>query len=279
MTICDITTDLERAFYAARGDEFVRCTFAGPADGESALKESANVTVRDCRFELRYPLWHVTDCVFEKNEMTDTCRAAFWYCEDLSLRDSVLHGTKALRECRGITMENCDTLSEEFGWFCHGLTVSGGRAEGNYFLFRSSDIRIKGLDFKGKYSFQYCENVTIEDAKLDTKDAFWHTKNVTVKNSLVAGEYLGWYSEGLTLINCHIRGTQPLCYCKNLTLIDCTMEDCDLSFEHSEVNATIIGKVDSVKNPAAGQITLDEVGEWIIDEYVRGTCPVIVRQA
>lgn len=277
MTVCDITTDLERAFYAARGDEFVNCTFAGPADGESALKESTDVAVRNCRFELRYPLWHVKGCAFEKNEMTDTCRAAFWYCEDMALKDSVLHGTKALRECRAVAVENCNILSEEFGWFCRDVAFSGGRAEGNYLLFHSAGIGIRGLDFKGKYSFQYCENVTIEDARLDTKDAFWHAKNVTVKNSLVAGEYLGWYSEGLTLVNCHIRGTQPLCYCKNLTLIDCTMEDCDLSFEHSMVNATVKGRVDSIKNPAGGRITVDEAGEILVDEYARGTCEITVR--
>ncbi len=278
MTVCDKTTDLERAFYAAKGDDFVRCTFAGPADGESALKEARDITVKDCLFELRYPLWHVAGCAFENNRMTETCRAAFWYCEGMSLKDSVLHGTKALRECKAVAMDNCDVLSEEFGWFCKDVAVNGGKAEGNYFLFHSSDIAVKGLNFKGKYSFQYTENVCIEDAKLDTKDAFWHAKNVTVKNSLVAGEYLGWYSEGLTLIGCHIRGTQPLCYCKNLTLIDCIMEGCDLSFEHSDVTATVNGTVDSIKNPASGSVTVDGVGEIILDEYVRGDCPITVRE-
>ena len=276
MTVSGITTDQERAFYAARDDEFVNCAFTGPADGESALKESSGIAVRNCRFELRYPLWHVTGCSFEKNEMTDTCRAAFWYCEGMALKDSVLHGTKAMRECRTVSVENCDIVSEEFGWFCRDVAFLGGKAEGSYFLFRSSGIGINGLSFKGKYSFQYCENVAIDNARLDTKDAFWHAKNVTVKNSLVVGEYLGWYSEGLTLINCHIRGTQPLCYCKNLTLIDCTMEDCDLSFEHSYVTATVKGSVDSIKNPAGGRITVDEVGEILMDEYVRGTCEITV---
>ncbi|MCI8638748.1 MAG: DUF3737 family protein [Coprococcus sp.] len=33
--------------------------FAGPADGESALKESRDISLRDYSFSLRYPLWHV----------------------------------------------------------------------------------------------------------------------------------------------------------------------------------------------------------------------------
>ena len=50
--------DEERALYHLT-DAVVRdCSFAGPADGESVLKECRNITVENCRFSLRYPLWH-----------------------------------------------------------------------------------------------------------------------------------------------------------------------------------------------------------------------------
>ena len=121
---------------------------------------------------------------------------------------------------------------------------------------------------KGKYSFQYVSGLEIDDSDLDTKDAFWHTKNVTVRNSVVKGEYLAWFSDGLTLINCRIIGTQPLCYCTNLKLINCTMEDADLAFEYSDVEADIRGHVISVKNPRSGRIVLDSVGEIIREDPV-----------
>lgn len=97
----------------------------------------------------------------------------------------------------------------------------------------------------GKYSFQYCKNLTIENSYLDTKDAFWHSENVVIKDSYVKGEYLAWYAKNVTFINCTIEGTQPLCYCKNLVLKDCKMIKTDLSFENSEVNASIIGHIES----------------------------------
>ena len=97
---------------------------------------------------------------------------------------------------------------------------------------------------------------------------FWHSKNVTVTNCLVKGEYLGWFSEGLTLIDCKIIGTQPLCYCKDLKLIRCTMEETDLSFEYSEVQADIKGHVVSIKNPKSGKIIVDSVGETIWEDSV-----------
>ena len=134
------------------------------------------------------------------------------------------------------------------------------------------------FEMKGKYSFQYVEDVTISNAYLDTKDAFWHSKNVRVENSTVKGEYLGWFSENLTLVNCRIIGTQPLCYCKGLTLIGCTMEDTDLSFEYSDVEADIIGNIVSVKNPAGGFIRADSIGEIITDNSIMDSnCKIVCR--
>lgn len=278
MLISNVKADEERAFYASKGVRFENCDFSGPADGESALKESQNIEVSDCYFDLRYPFWHVTDCKIENSEMTKNCRAALWYSKGIEILGSKLHGIKVLRECKDITVKDSHTVSPECGWFCDNIVFDKGYAEGEYFLFHSKNITVKNFDFKGKYSFQYCENITVEDSFLDTKDAFWESKNIVVKNSTVKGEYLGWYSKDLTFINCRIIGTQPLCYCKNLTLINCTLESCDLSFEYSEVNAEINGHVDSVKNPISGSITADSIGEIIIDENSRGTCEIKVRE-
>ena len=105
-----------------------------------------------------------------------------------------------------------------------------------------------------------------EDCIFDTKDAFWHAKNVTVKNSIVKGEYLAWYCENVTFDNCKIIGTQPLCYCRNLRLLNCEMIDTDLSFEKSDVEATITTSVMSIKNPLSGHIYVPCVEEIIHDD-------------
>ena len=106
--------------------------------------------------------------------------------------------------------------------------------------------------------------MTAENCTFDTKDAFWHAENVTVKNSLIRGEYLGWYSDRLTLIDCVITGTQPLCYCNRLKLVNCRMENADLAFEYSDVDAEIDGAILSVKNPKSGVIAADAIGETIL---------------
>ncbi|MBP5357918.1 MAG: DUF3737 family protein [Treponema sp.] len=265
----NLTLDQERALYAVYDATVKNCRFDGPADGESALKESHDIKVLNSYFNLRYPFWHVTNGEVSNCELTSNCRAAFWYDRNIVIDNCLLNGIKALRECEDITLRNSTAKSEEFIWKCRNMNIENLTVEeSEYPFFEVDTARISGLKLKGKYSFQYCRNIEITDSVLDTKDAFWHTKDLTVKDSVIKGEYLGWYSENLTLINCRISGTQPLCYCSNLVLKNCTMENCDLSFERSSVHAEINGKIDSVKNPVSGKIEADGIGEIIMESSV-----------
>ena len=260
--------DEERALYNLTHGEVIDCVFAGPADGESVLKEARDVALNNCRFSLRYPLWHVEGFVLDHCHMDELTRAAIWYAKDGTITDSTLGGIKAVRECANIAISGSTIVSQEFGWKSANISLADCDLTAEYVFFDSRDVKLDRVKMKGKYSFQYMENLEINDSYLDTKDAFWHSKNVTVRNSTVKGEYLAWFSEGLTLINCHIIGTQPLCYCKDLTLINCTMEATDLSFEYSDVQADVVGHIDSVKNPRSGVITADSVGEIILGDTV-----------
>ena len=271
--------DEERALYNLKNAHVCDCIFAGPADGESVLKEARDVIVENCNFSLRYPLWHVKQFKLHDSQMDESTRAAIWYAEDGKISDSDLMGIKAVRECKNIVIDNCTIDSAEFGWKSQGVALTNSRIHSEYLFFDSRDVKLENVQMSGKYSFQYMENLEIQNCELDTKDAFWHSKNVTVVDSIVQGEYLGWFSENLTLVGCRIIGTQPLCYCKGLRLVNCTMEDCDLSFEYSDVFATIDGHVDSIKNPHSGEILVGSVGQIIMEDAVMEcTGKVIVKK-
>ena len=269
MIIENQTFDEERALYGLKDLTVKNCRFDGPADGESAFKECRNIDVTGCFMNLRYPFWHVEKAKITDTNFTENCRAALWYDKDIFIENCRLGGIKAIRECENISLKNCSVNSPEFAWKSQNLKIENVIIEeSEYPFFEIRDAEISGLKMKGKYSFQYDENIDITDSELNTKDAFWHTKNVTVKNSLVKSEYLGWYSENLTLINCRIIGTQPFCYCKNLVLKNCTMEECDLAFERSTIDVEVSGKIDSIKNPLAGKITADSIGQIILEEEI-----------
>ena len=276
MEIRNQTMDEERALYGILDALVASCVFDGPKDGESALKECRNVQVDNCFFNLRYPFWHVENAGISGCEMTEKCRAALWYDNGVRIENTKLHGIKALRECENVSLRACDISSTEFLWKCRNVEVTDSKMESEYPFFECGDVNIDRLVMKGKYSFQYTENVRISNSVLDTKDAFWHVKNVVVTDSVVKGEYLGWYSKNLTLVRCRIIGTQPLCYCKGLVLEDCTMEGTDFSFERSEVQAKVMGKILGVKNPLSGSIEADEIGELLMEkEYINPQRTVI----
>lgn len=265
--IFNLTFDEERALYALKNAEVDSCKFDGPADGESAFKECRDITVKNSYFNLRYPFWHNTNTVIKDCEMTVNCRAALWYCDRIWAENCKMNGIKAFRECKGVSLDTVSANSPEYFWRCSDIRIKNSEIVSEYPFFECCNISIDKLNMTGKYSFQYVENAVIENSVLNTKDAFWHSKNVTVKDSVIKGEYLGWYSESLHLIRCKITGTQPLCYCKGLILEDCETENCDLSFERSEVNATINGGIESVKNPAPNSvIRADKIGEIILEK-------------
>lgn len=269
----------ERPLFGSRDLRLENCRIH---PGESALKNCRNIEVDNCRFEGKYPFWHVdgfkiTNCVF-----TEGARAALWYSRGCTMADTLIEAPKMFRELKGIVLRNVRIPdAQETLWHCSDVDIENvevGHAD--YLFMHTDNIRIRDWRQHGNYSFQYCRNVVIDDADIHSKDAFWNTKNVTVRNSRLDGEYLAWYSEGLHLINCHISGTQPLCYCKGLVLENCTFgPDADLAFEDSDVRADIRGNVTSIKNPRTGEITVDSVGEIILDEFRKepADCKIIIR--
>ena len=258
----------ERALYATKDAIITDCTFISEI-GESPLKESQNLAVNNCSFQIRYPFWHdkqikVLNCVLEAN-----CRAPFWYDNFVLFKDSQIKGVKAFRESNNIEITNCQIESDEFGWFLHHVKLNDSSLASSYAFFHSTNIAIDKLDFTGKYAFQYAKDAVITNTNFKTKDAFWHSENVTVIDSIIEGEYLGWYAKNLKLINCTIKGTQPLCYAENVILENCKMIDADLAFEYSSVQATINSPIISVKNPLTGTIKAQAIEEIILDENRR----------
>lgn len=250
--------------------------------GESALKECADIRAVNCRFEGKYPFWHVDRFEIEDCLFTEGARAALWYSTALKMRRTLVEAPKMFREMTGVDLEDVRIPdAQETLWHCRDVRLRNVEVENADYLFMHSDrIDIENYRQKGNYSFQYCHDVEIRNAVIYSKDAFWNTENVTVRDSELHGEYLGWHSRNLRLINCRISGTQPLCYCHNLIMENCEMAaDCDLAFEESELHADIVSPVTSVKNPTSGVIRAQSYGEIILDDFQKkpADCKIEIR--
>lgn len=236
------------------------------------MKECSNIEASDCRFEGKYPFWHVYGFKIDNCLFTEGARAALWYSYNLEMADCQVDAPKMFREMGNLKLARIKLPNaEETLWHCSKVELNDVEADrADYILMHCYGVRINHLKLNGNYSFQYSRDVVIRDSVLNSKDAFWETDNVTVYDSVLNGEYLGWHSRNLRLVRCKISGTQPLCYAENLTLEDCEFTpDADLAFEYSTVNATVNSHVTSIKNPTSGHIRMKSVGEIILDANIK----------
>lgn len=271
----------ERPLFGSHGLRLENVTIHA---GESAIKECSDIEACHCRFEGKYPFWHVDGFVIRDCLFTDGARAALWYSRGLTMTDTVVEAPKMFREMRNLRLTNVRIPdAQETLWDCSDVVLDNvDVAHADYIFMRGSNIRIDNYRQQGNYSFQKCRNVEIRNAHLKTKDAFWETEDVTVYDSEIDGEYLGWHSKRLRLVRCHISGTQPLCYAEDLVMEDCTMDaSCDLAFEYSTVRAGIRGHIPSVKNPISGEIAADSIGEVITDGCAKAPadCRIVIRKS
>lgn len=240
--------------------------------GESALKETANITAENCYFMGKYPFWHNENSVIHNSFFTVYSRAAIWYSKNIKMFNTIVEAPKMFREIIGLYLEGVELPNaHETCWNCKDVELKNVKIEqGDYIFMNNRNVKLTNVNLQGNYSFQDAKNVTIYNSKINSKDAFWNTENVTVYDSVITGEYLGWHSKNLKLVNCKIGGTQPLCYANGLILENCEfLDDCDLSFEYSTLKAEVTNHIVSIKNPLGGSIKAKSIGNIILDENNR----------
>lgn len=270
----------ERPLFESHGLRLENVTIT---EGESGIKECSDIECDRCRFEGKYPLWHVDRSIVANCYFAPSSRSAIWYSNDMEMTDCVIDGPKFFREMRRLRL--CNVVinnADETFWNVDGLNIDNVELhEGTYPFMGSRNIRVDNLRSDSLYVFQYVRDVEIHHAHIVTKDAFWEVENVTIYDSYLDGEYLGWHSKNLRLVNCHIVGEQPLCYAHDLVLENCTFDsESDRAFEYSTLRADIRGNIKSVKNPASGIIVADGYGEIILDENIKGPadCQILTRE-
>ena len=279
-TIRDQHFEGERPLFESHGLRLERVTIG---DGESAVKECSDIEAVDCRFWGKYPFWHVHGLKIDRCQFDVGARSALWYTDHLVMTDTRIDAPKMFREMSDLRLENVVVNdADETFWGCHRIEARNLELhDGTYPFMFSTDIRIDGLKSDSKYVFQYCKNVELRNAHIVTKDSFWECENITIYDSLLDGEYLAWHSKNVRLVRCQLAGEQLLCYADHLVLEDCTFApDCDRVFEYSDVEASIIGHIENIKNPSSGHIVADSIGSVTINKNIKqpANCVINVRK-
>lgn len=236
--------------------------------GESPLKESKGITLENCMFKWKYPLWYSKDIKVNNSYWFEMARSGIWYTDNISITNTVFEAPKNFRRASNIYLENVHfSNAAEMLWSCRDIKIKNVTAKGDYFAMNSENIDVDGLNLVGNYVFDGGKNIVVRNSKLLSKDAFWNVENATVYDSVILGEYLGWNSKNLTFINCTIESLQGLCYIDRLVMKNCKLINTTLAFEYCDkIDAEIVGKIDSVLNPSGGTITADYIDELIIEK-------------
>lgn len=268
----------ERALFGSKNLEIIDCSFE---NGESPLKESANLKIQSSSFRWKYPLWYCKNVETDNTMWYENARAGVWYTDNITVRNAIIQAPKNFRRCDGLTLSNVVfTDAQETLWQCKNVKMENVSAKGPYFAMNCENMEVDGLKLDGNYSFDGAKNVVVRNSTLLSKDSFWNSENVTVYDSLISGEYLGWNAKNLTLINCTVESLQGLCYIQNLVMKNCKLINTTLAFEYSTVDAEITTRVDSVLNPISGTIKAESIGELILekDKVDPGKTRIIVKE-
>lgn len=254
----------ERALFATESAEIYNSVFR---DGESPLKESRDISLFDCLFEWKYPLWYCKRIKVQGGVLSESARSGIWYTEDIEMQDTVIDAPKTFRRSKKIDLSNVTlAFAEETMWNCSDIRLKDVTVRGNYFGMNSENIYAEGLSVSGNYAFDGAKRVEIRGARLISKDAFWNCEDVAVYDSLIVGEYLGWNSKNVKFVNCTIESNQGMCYMDNVILENCKLINTDLAFEYSSVDADVHSHIVSVKNTSSGRVVADSIGEIIMEE-------------
>lgn len=265
MEIVNKKFNQERALFDAKNVDVLDSEFNGP--GESPLKQSKNIEIQGTSFKYKYPLWYSSKVNVENTRFYELGKSGIWYTNDISMKNVQIDAPKEFRRCKNISLENVKFLNaQETLWTCNKVQLKNVQAKGDYFAMNSSNMKCENFFLEGNYFFDGGKNIEVRNSELISKDAFWNCENVVIYDSVIIGEYIGWNSKNLTFINCKIESNQGFCYIENLKLINCSFTKTDLCFEYCKnIDAEVVGKIDSIKNPLSGKIKCDEIDELILD--------------
>lgn len=254
----------ERALFRSKDLSIEYSIFA---DGESPLKESRDISLKNTSFQWKYPLWYCRNITVQDCDFAEMARAGIWYTDNITVADTLYEAPKGFRRVKGLTLRNVDLPhAEETLWHCSDVTLENVVAKGDYFAMNCDHMKLDQFRLVGNYCFDGCHDVEVHHAKMFSKDAFWNCENIMVYDSYICGEYLGWNSRNVTFVNCVIESLQGMCYMDNVVMKNCRLLNTTLAFEYSTADVETAGRIESVKNPSAGVIRAGEIGELILNE-------------
>jgi len=255
----------ERSLFGLKGATIKDCTFL---EGESPLKESADLTVIHSNFSWKYPLWYAKNVKASDCRFYNEAHAGIWYTKNSVFENCLFEEGKCFRHADNIRVMDCEfPKAQETFWWCERIVCHSSTFAGDYVFMESQDLELSDIEINGNYPFDGSKGVRLKNSVLRSKDAFWNSEDIIIEDSTIEGEYFGWNSKNVILRRCKIISHQGFCYMDNVILEDCEVYDSDLTFEYVS-NAVVDvskGSLD-IKNPISGHFKAPAYRNILLDD-------------
>ena len=111
----------ERSLFGVKDLELDNVTFF---EGESPLKETEHILVKNCSFSWKYPLWYSKELEVRDSRFYNESHAGIWYTKDSSFDGCVFEEGKNFRHAENIEISNCVfSKASETIWWCEKMKV------------------------------------------------------------------------------------------------------------------------------------------------------------
>ena len=135
-------------------------------EGESPLKESDNIRLKDSSFQWKYPLWYAKDITADNCTWAKMARAGVWYTDNILIKDTFIEAPKNFRRCKELTLSNI---------VMPNVTVYDSYISGEYLGWNSKNLTLINCTIESLQGMCYIDNLVM--------------KNCTLINTTLAFEY------------------------------------------------------------------------------------------
>ena len=150
-------------------------------DGESPLKESHNIELRNSMFKWKYPLWYSDSISVKGCTWFDMARAGVWYTNHMVVKDCAIEAPKNFRRCVDLTLSRVSiTNAVETLWNCKDVVLV------EYLGWNAKNLTLIGCTIESLQGMCYIDHLVMKDCKLiNTTLAFeYSTVDAQITNKI-----------------------------------------------------------------------------------------------
>ncbi len=157
--------------------------------------------------------------------------------------DGAADGESALKECRDITIENCDFRLRYPFWHVEGAKINNIRMTETCraALWYDKNIQIKSSKIHGIKALRECEEIFIDSCDINSAEFGWKCRDLKIKDTVLASEYPFFECRDMIVNNLDMTGKYSFQYVENSVFRNCRLMTKD-AFWHAK-NVTVYDSV------------------------------------